>query len=481
MRKKNVQMSLLDTYHSVKDCLENDKPGLFKLLDEHLDWDDLIPDAFTVAFHKRLGRERKYELESFLRALFLQRVFHYVEDTQLLNTLRFSREMRDYCGFGKVPDPSKLTRFKQDFCGHIRSVFERLVDLTEPICREMDKALADMLIFDTTGVESYVAENNPKFAQGKARQAKAFAKIDPTFDPAIGKTAFMPEFSASNPAVKQQYINGHFCYAQKAAVVANGLGIVRHLELLDEDFKQNHPEMRIEKRTNYPELDKEIGDSAVLKPVLLDFRDAHPVLRYGTFSADSAFDSYDNYIFLMKEYGFSKAAIPMNPRNSNSAVAVDFNERGTPLCPKDGAPFLFHSKSGGKKRSVRLKFVCPKTKALHLPSGSVTRRCLCQEPCADSKYGKCVYVYPEKNLRLYPGLSRDSEEFEGIYNRRTAVERSISSLKDTLGVSGRKTSNALTTKADLFLAGIVQLLCVMLAHKLHDFKLARRPRRLIAA
>ena len=49
-----------------------------------------------------------------------------------------------------------------------------------------------------------------------------------------------------------------------------------------------------------------------------------------------------------------------------------------------------------------------------------------------------------------------------------------------LGISNRKTSNVLTTKADLFLAGIVQLLCVLLAHKLHDLKLARRPRKLIA-
>ena len=98
MRKKNVQMSLLDTYHSVKERLENDKPELFKLLDEHLDWDELIPNTFYTAFYKRVGRNRKYELESFMRALFLQRIFHYIEDTQLLNTLRFSYEMRDYCG-----------------------------------------------------------------------------------------------------------------------------------------------------------------------------------------------------------------------------------------------------------------------------------------------------------------------------------------------------------------------------------------------
>ncbi len=79
----------------------------------------------------------------------------------------------------------------------------------------------------------------------------------------------MPECAASNPAVKQQYINRHFCYAQKAAVVANGLGIVRHLELFDDDFKTAHPEMQIEKRTNHPEIDKEIGDSTSLKPVFV--------------------------------------------------------------------------------------------------------------------------------------------------------------------------------------------------------------------
>ena len=210
MQKKFAQMSLLDTYHSVEAQFTNDKPELFKLLDEHLDWDELIPDTFYTAFYQRSGRKRKYELESFLRALFLQRIFHYVEDSQLLNTLRFSYEMRDYCGFHKVPDASKLTRFKQNFCDHIRDVFERLVDLTEPICREMDTALADLLIFDTTGIESYVAENNPKFPNTKA-----------------GKIVEYTGVAASNPAVKHQYINGHMCYAQRAAVLANGLGIVR--------------------------------------------------------------------------------------------------------------------------------------------------------------------------------------------------------------------------------------------------------------
>lgn len=480
MRKKNVQMSLLDTYHDVEYHLEKNKPELFKLLDEHLDWDEIIPDTFYKAFYKRFGRKRKYDLESFMRALFLQRIFHYVEDSQLLNTLRFSYEMRSFCGFQKVPDASKLTRFKQDFCSHIRSVFERLVDLTEPICRKMDSVLSDMLVFDTTGIESYVTENNPKFEQSKARQAKAFAKMDSTFNPSLGKTAFMPKFAASNPAVKRQYINGHFCYAQKAAVITNGLGIVRHLELLDEDFKLTHPEMQIEKRSNFPEIDKEIGDSTSLRPVLMDFRAAHPNFHYSTFSADAAFDTYNNYAFLMKEYHFSKVVIPFNRRRGLPAKDIGFNENGTPLCPTDSTPFKPYGHANEKHRSPRLKFICPQSKSVKMANGKYTKRCKCENPCTTAKYGRIVYVPLNKNLRLYPGISRDDPVFETIYNRRTAVERSINTLKDTLGIANRKTSNVLTTKADLFLAGIVQLLCVLLAQKLHDFKLAYRPRRLIA-
>jgi hypothetical protein len=463
MRNKNKQMSLLDIYKDVEKRLESDKPTIFQLLDEQIKWYEIIPDSFYLAFYNQFGRGRKYQLESFMRALFLQRVFHYVEDIQLLNTLRFSREMREYCEFDKVPDASKLTRFKQDFCEYIRKVFENLVEITEPICREMDGELSDMLTFDTTGIESYVTENNPKFPRTKSTEQTEYTGV-----------------AYSNSQVKLQYINGHMCYAQKAVVVANGLGIVRHLELLDDDFAKSHPEMQIEKRTNCPEHDKVIGDSTSLKPVLNDFHKVHPNFNYSTFSADSAFDSYDNYTFLMKDLSFNKVVIPMNIRNSSSVSNVVFNQYGTPLCPVDKSPFIFLGKSGGKNRSVRLKFTCPKTETVYLTTNGVSRRCYCKNPCSNSPYGKCVYAYPDKNLRLYPGIARDSDEFAKIYKQRTTVERSINMLKNTLGISNRKTSNVLTTKADLFLAGIVQLICVLLSSKLHDKKLARSPRRLIA-
>ncbi|MDR3344133.1 MAG: transposase [Oscillospiraceae bacterium] len=282
MRKKFVQMSLFDVYQGIEERLDSDKSELFKLLDEHLDWDEIIPSTFYHAFYLRTGRKRQYALESFLRALFLQRIFHYTDDSQLLNTLRYSFEMRDFCGFDKVPDASKLTRFKQTFCKQIRQIFERLVDLTEPICREMDKVLADELLFDTTGIEGYVAENNP---------------------------------------------------------------------------------------------------------------------------------------------------------------------------------FLSHGCANGAHRSPRLKFVCP---GAHRMGTTMVNRC--ENPCTAASFGRCTYVYPHKNLRLYPGISRDDPKFNQLYKHRTAVERTINTLKDTPGVANRKTSNVLTTKADLFLAGIVQLVCSFGAH-----------------
>ena len=126
-----------------------------------------------------------------------------------------------------------------------------------------------------------------------------------------------------------------------------------------------------------------------------------------------------------------------------------------------------------------MKFVCPETVTVRTASG-VSLRCTCENPCTPSKYGRCVYIYPDADLRLYPGILRGSSEWSELYAKRTAVERSIGSFKYVLGVEQRKTFNPLTTKADLFLAGIVQLLCVVLADALYQRSLFRRIRSLTA-
>lgn len=479
MRNKSEQMSLFDTYKGVTASMEEDKPKLFRLLDEHIDWDTLVPARFYMAFYQNTGRPRKYPLVAFLKSLVLQKIFCYVNDSVLLVTLRHSREMRKFCGFSKVPDAAKLTRFKQDFLPYIMEVFERLVELTEPICREMDAELAGSLIYDTTGIEIYVAENNPKFFSSKLRQAKLMVKTNPNTDPYRAVYGLLPDCAAASPAVKQQYINGHFCYAQKAGLLTNGLGIVRHIAFFDDAFKKSHPEIPIDKRTDNPDADKELGDSRTLLPVLRDFKLRHPGLHYKTFLGDAAFDSYDTYSALLREFQFERAVIPMSRRNTAGKLVAHLDENGIPLCPNDGSQLKFHSVCGGKNRSMRLKFICPETERVKSPNGT-TWRCRCDQPCSASAYGRCVYIYPDADLRLYPGILRGSDQWAALYAKRTAVERSIGSFKHVLGLEQRKTSNSLTTNADLYLAGIVQLLCVVLADALHERHLFRRVRRLAA-
>ena len=48
-----------------------------------------------------------------------------------------------------------------------------------------------------------------------------------------------------------------------------------------------------------------------------------------------------------------------------------------------------------------------------------------------------VYIYPEKDLRAYPGAIRGTEEWDNTYKIRTVVERGIYHIKEHLCLAGR--------------------------------------------
>lgn len=131
---------------------------------------------------------------------------------------------------------------------------------------------------------------------------------------------------------------------------------------------------------------------------------------------------------------------------------------------------------GEKNRSLRFKWVCPKS--VHK---GTTRVCTCDNPCSDSKYGKCVYTYPDKNFRLYPGIPRNTEHWDNLYRHRVTVERTINLLKDTFVLDSRKSIHTCSAKADTYLAGIVQLIGVLLANALHRPECIKSVRKLIAS
>jgi len=171
---KAKQLTLSDTYQNCSDTFENDKYHFLALLENYISLDDLIPESFIIHFMNTTGRPRRYTLTSFLWALLIQRIFSIPTDTLLLTFLNYSKELRDFCGFNKVPDSSKITRFKHDFLPDLQSFFDNLVDITEPICQQLNKELASMLAFDTSSIEAFVTENNPKYANQIIRQMKTY-------------------------------------------------------------------------------------------------------------------------------------------------------------------------------------------------------------------------------------------------------------------------------------------------------------------
>lgn len=91
-----------------------------------------------------------------------------------------------------------------------------------------------------------------------------------------------------------------------------------------------------------------------------------------------------------------------------------------------------------------------------------------------------VYLYPEKNLRAYPGTIRGTEEWDNTYKIRTVVERDIHHIKVNLCLARRRTQNENTLHTDLILAGITQLITVVLTDKIKHHEYIRSLKLLIA-
>ena len=249
------QLSLADIFTDCQNKFDNDKYEFLSILDETINLDEIVPVSFVSHFHAATGRPRRHLLYPMLKALLLQLIFSIPTTSLLIVFLKYSQELRDFCGFDVVPDASKFTRFKQDFLPDLQSMFDHLVDLTEPICHCIDTQKASMLLFDTSGIEAWVTENNPKYANRIIKQLKAFKKakgMDDSFDPYKAAYGSMPSRAAANPAIQQMYINGHFCYAYKFGILTNGLGIVRDISFYNKDFLDAHPDIIVAKKIRFP-------------------------------------------------------------------------------------------------------------------------------------------------------------------------------------------------------------------------------------
>lgn len=251
----------------------------------------------------------------------------------------------------------------------------------------------------------------------------------------------------------------------------------------------SHPEIIVHKKSDSPDEDKCAHDSKLLIPTLKDFFQKHPLINPEVFLGDAAFDTLPLYKTLLtgdtfgKEQHFHSAYIPLNRRSSLVDSKSFINENGIPCCPND--PSLLLKKEGNntaflKNGIARQKFICPLTTWDKCGDGKYRRICHCEHPCTSSISGRMVYIYPEKNLRAYPGTLRGTDEWNNTYKIRAVVERDINHIKENLCLAGRRTQNEKTLHADLILAGITQLITVVLADKINHHEYIRSLKPLIA-
>lgn len=213
------QLNLGNIYSNCQEMFKEQRPEFLELLNKYIDVNTYIPFSFKKAFYADTGRPRGCSLYGYISALVLQKIFNIPSDTLLILILNLSSEVRSFCGINKVPDPSKWTRFKQDFADYLQEMFIALVDITEPICNKIDPILAKMLSYDTSAVESYVAENNPKYLNSTINRLKAYYKfkgIDKSNDD-IYKQAYssLPKTASSDSSIRKMYANRSLLLWQK--------------------------------------------------------------------------------------------------------------------------------------------------------------------------------------------------------------------------------------------------------------------------
>lgn len=156
-----------------------------------------------------------------------------------------------------------------------------------------------MTIFDSSGIEAFVTENNPKYANQIIKQLKTYVKahgFDKSYNPYKAAYGSISSHASANPNIV------------------------------------------VKKKSDSPDEDKCVHDSKLLIPTLKDFFWKHPLINPKTFLGDAAFDTVELYKSLLTSntFGdnkhFSKAYIPLNARSELENQDYTISENSIPCC-----------------------------------------------------------------------------------------------------------------------------------------------------
>lgn len=465
------QLTFNNFMDNFDDLTSEATPKLFHLFNSYINIDKLIPPSFKEDYYSTVGSPREYSLSSMINFFILKNILGFSESKQLLNILRISNDIRKFCGFAKIPHESQISRFNTNYLKYINEMFHHLVDITEPMCKDINSYLSTILISDTTGFEAYVKENNPKFHQSLISQGKKIAKLknDKNFDVDKFAQSQTPKKSTANPDIKLAFLNSHFGFFLKANVVTNGLGVVRHIDFYDEDMDF----------TINPSSAKDLYDATTLIPVLDNYFNIHPKFKYFYFLGDSGFDATDNYTYLAKDKNMIPI-IPLNQRNQSNLPKPGFSPLGVPTCPYDSSlEMKFDGITREKGRSDRIKYLCPKSSKLKV-NGRTAYKLSCDNPCTSSKCGRVIQVSINSDYRLNTKVPRNTQQWQDLYKIRTVCERAIAQLKSCMGLKSTQLRDTRSIKSNILFAGITQLIALIIFYNSGAFTNVRAIKTLVA-
>jgi transposase len=190
------------------------------------------------------------------------------------------------------------------------------------------------------------------------------------------------------------------------------------------------------------------ADSPQAKPLIKGVRKKHPEIKIDTSAMDSAYDSYENYRFAVKEAHIAPI-IALNPRNRVDALtanSLQLSPDGSFTCMA-GHKVIYWGK---EEKRDRVKFRCP---------AAVGKcQCLFRSICSQSKYGRTFYLSPNRDLRLIGPIPRGTALWEKKYDKRTSVERAYSEEKGSHKLADLRVRGLAKVKIHVYLALCAQII-----------------------
>lgn len=123
------------------------------------------------------------------------------------------------------------------------------------------------LMFNAFGIAFYVTVSPPKTINSLIRRYKTYYKDNPQIDPYKMAYCIIPSQAASSPYAKISTLTAISAMQRSFPSLPMNLVLSGTLLFGDDNYKQVPPEMLVKKKSNSPDEDKSIDDSAFLKPV----------------------------------------------------------------------------------------------------------------------------------------------------------------------------------------------------------------------